>query len=178
MNTGQMLTVLFALAILSFVSLSINTLIIGQTTTLLETQASLNAISIAQSMIDEIMTKSYDAFTAGGTRIWNASDFSSSPLGPSSTENSNVPRPDITTPFRSVRYYNDADDYNGYSRIVNTPLMGQFTVRDTVYYVLESNPDQKQTSQTFFKKIVVTVTHPNMPYPLKISDVVVYRRYF
>ena len=31
---------------------------------------------------------------------------------------------------------------------------------------------------SFHKKVVVTVSHPNMPKPLQISDIAVYRRYF
>jgi len=177
MHTGQMLTVLGALALLSLVSLSVNTMIIGKTTTMLEAEAQLNAISIAQTMIDEIMTKSYDAATSGG-KVYKASEFTGAgSLGCSGDENSAVPRPD-SYPFKSGAGYNDVDDYHRYTRLAATPRLGKFTVTDSVYYVLESNPNQRSTSQTFFKKVVVTVRHPNMFSPLQLSDVAVYRRYF
>lgn len=172
-----MLTVLGALALLSLVSLSINTMIVGKTTTMLEAEAQLNAISIAQSMLDEVMTKSYDAATASA-KVYNASDFTAvGSLGCSGAEASAVPQPDAY-PYKSVFGYNDVDDYHRYRRTVFTPRMGNFDVRDTVVYVVETNPDQKASSQTFFKRVTVTVRHPNMLSPLTLSDVAVYRRYF
>jgi hypothetical protein len=177
MHTGQMLTVLGALALLSLVSLSINTMIVGKTTTMLDAEAQLNAISIAQTMIDEIMIKNFDAATASG-KVYNAADLTAAGgLGCSGAENSAVPRPD-TYPYKSVAGYNDVDDYHRYTRIAVTPRMGNFIVTDTVYYVFESNPDAYSSDQTFFKKVVVTVRHPNMNSPLQLSDVAVYRRYF
>jgi hypothetical protein len=177
MHTGQMLMVLGALALLSLVSLSINTMLVGKTTTMLDAEAQLNAVSIAQSMIDEIMTKAYDANTVSA-KVYNATDFTApGGLGCSGAEASAVPLPD-SYPYRSAQGYNDVDDYNRYRRTVFTPRMGNFTVVDSVYYVAETNPDQLSGAQTFFKKVVVTVTHPNMSSPLTMSDVAVYRRYF
>ena len=176
---NQMVAVIAALILLGMTSLGINTMLVSKTTTMLQAEASLNAISLAQTMIDEVMTKSYDAATANGTKIYNYADFTAAgSLGCNSTEATNVPQPDVSTPFKSIQYYNDVDDYNGYVRKVATPVLGIFTVRDTVVYVSENNPDQKSTTQTFYKKVIVSVTHPNMSFPVKLSDVVVYRKYF
>ena len=110
MGTGQMLSVLGAIMLLSLVSLSINTMIVGKTTTMLEAEASLTAISLAQTMIDEIQTKSYDAATVS-QKIYDPTKFTAADqLGCNSTEASNVPLPDAATPFKSVKYYNDVDD--------------------------------------------------------------------
>ena len=172
-----MLTVLGALALLSLVSLSVNTMIVGKTTTMLDAEGQLNAISIAQSMIDEVMQKSYDAATVSA-KVYAPSNFTAAGgLGCNGGEASMVPLPDAA-PYKSVSGYNDVDDYNGYRRTVSTPRMGNFDVRDSVWYVMESNPDQKSGTQTFFKRVKVTVRHPNMTSPLTLSDVAVYRRYF
>lgn len=177
MHTGQMLTVLGALALLSLVSLSINTMIVGKTTTMLDAEGQLNAISIAQSMLDEVMQKSYDAATVSA-KVYNAADFTAAGgLGCSGAEASIVPQPD-TYPYKSGAGYNDVDDYHRYRRIVSTPRMGNFDVRDSVWYVVETAPDTKASTQTFFKRVKVTVRHPNMTSPLSLSDVAVYRRYF
>ena len=176
---GNIFSVIGALMLLGIASLGINTMLVDKTSTMLEAEASLNAISIAQSMIDEIETKSYDAATANGTRIFDSTLFTApNALGPSNTEQSNVLLPDTSSPFKSDKYYNDMDDYHKYTRIVSTPVMGKFTVLDTVYYGTEANPDTKSNIQTNYKKIIVTVTHANMSYPLKLSDIVVYRKYF
>ena len=178
MNTGQMLLVLGAMAILSLTSLTINTVLVGQTTAVLEAEAGLNAISIAQTMIDEIMTKAYDAYTVSN-KAYSANSFTASnALGCNSTEASNVSQPDVATPFKSFKYYNDVDDYNNYTRTAATTLMGNFAVVDTVIYVVETKPDQKSNTQTYHKKVIVTVRHPNMSKPLQLSDIAVYRKYF
>lgn len=184
---NQMLMVLGALMLLGVATLGINQMLVDKTTTMLEAEASLSAVSLAQTMIDEVMTQNYDAATDSGygvdkKRVYSTDQFTAAnSLGCNSTEASNVHLPDTANTngiFRSITYYNDVDDYNNYSRVINTPILGKFTIVDTVYYVLESNPDQKAYTQTYHKKIVVTVTHPNMSYGLKLSDVVVYRRYF
>jgi len=172
--------VLGALVLLGLASLGINHMLADKTIVMLEAEASLNATSIAQIMIDEVMTKSYDASTAGGSRVWDSTQFTSpAALGPNATETGNVGTlPDSSTPFRSDKYYNDVDDYNNYSRVVKTPILGKFTVVDTVYYLTEANLNVKSSSQTYYKKVLVTVRHPNMSFALQLSDVSVYRRYF
>jgi hypothetical protein len=202
MNTGQMLLVLGALVLLSMVSISINSMIINKTSTMLEAEADLNAVSLAQSMLDEIMKKSYDAATAGGAKVFDSTAFTiATGLGPNASESGLVSLPDslartgstppsIDSMFRSDKYYNDVDDYNGYKRIAYSTTMGNFNIIDTVLYVTEADPNVKSSTQTFYKKVVVTVRHPNMYPPsvsygkwdgryfLQISDVCVYRRYF
>ncbi len=173
-----MLAIIIALALLGVVSLTNNSMMLSKTRTMLEAEASLDAISFAQTLIDEIMTRSYDLATVTA-KVYNASDFTaSSGLGPNTYESSVVPLPDSSSPFKSIKYYNDVDDYNGYRRYISSPRMGRFTLAVSIFYVSESNPDQVSTVQTFHKKIVVTITHPNMPKPIQLSDISVYRRYF
>ena len=176
-----MMLILGALVLLAGVTLGVNNMLLSKTTTMLETEAALNSIALGQSMIDEIMTQAFDAKTADGTRVYNVSDFTApGGLGPNGTESSNVPLPeppDTAHPYKSFKYYNDIDDYNGYTRLAFT-TMGTFTITDTVYYVQLTSPDVKTMTQTFAKKVIVTVRHPNMKYPLQLSDVAVYRKYF
>lgn len=194
MNTGQMLMVLGAMTLLSFVALSVNSMLVNKTTTMLETEANLNAVSLAQSMLDEVLTTSFDAVTAAGTKVYDSTGFTAAgSLGPSSSEASSVPLPeppDTAVPYKSLKYYNDIDDYDQYRRIAFASTMGPFSIIDSVFYVKESNPDLKSAAATFYKKIVVTVRHRNMyppgvtynqwtgKYYMQLSDVAVYRRYF
>ena len=174
---NQMFSILGALVLLGFVTLSINSMLADKTETMLDAEASLNAISIAQTMLDEIFTKSFDAATANGTRIYDSTLFTPlGGLGASGAELSHVASPDLVD--ASEMYFNDVDDYNGYTRITFTPVLGKFLVRDTVYYVQKTNPDYPAPGQTSFKKIVVSVSHANMRYPMVISDIAVYRKYF
>ena len=203
MGTGQMLMVILALSLLAIVSLNLNTLLIGKTSSMLEIEANVNGIALGQSMLDEALSASYDAVTADGTKIYDSTKFTpANSLGPSSAESGNVPLPDslplpapntmpnVDLVYKSAKYYNDVDDYNGYKRIAFTPTMATFYILDTVVYVTEANPDQVSTHRTFYKKVIVTVRHRNMvpagktfnpwsgPYCLQLTDIAVYRRYF
>ena len=173
----QMLAVLFSMVLLGSAILGVNVMLIDKTETMLEAEASLTAVSLGQSMMDEIMTKSYDQVTANGTRIWDSTLFTDpGALGPSGAESGLVPLPDPSG--LSDRYYNDVDDYHGYTRRASTPVLGNFTVRDSVYYVSEANLDVKVNHETSFKRIVIVVTHRNMRYSLYLRDLVVYRKFF
>ncbi len=202
MNTGQVLMILGALMLLSMVTFSVNSLIVSKTFSMLQSEAHLTAISVAQSMIDEIMTCAFDSAVVGSSpRVWDSTKFTppdrlgpeTSCPAPSVNEVALVPRPeapDTTVPYKSITAYNDIDDYNYYKRYYYSPALGLFTVCDTVYYVQEANPEVRSTKQTFFKKVVVTVRHMNLCPPgvsftpwtgdsyLQLTDVAVYRRYY
>jgi len=198
-----MLLVLGALVLLSMVSISVNSMIINKTSTMLETEANLNAVSLAQSMLDEVLKREYDLATVGGVKVYDSTAFTApNGLGPSGSEISSVPLPDslkrpglnlppsIDSTYKSDKFYNDVDDYNGYKRLAYSTTLGNFSIIDTVFYVVESDPNVKSNTQTFYKKVVVTVRHRNMypsnvPYDqwtgkyfLQVSDIAVYRRYF
>lgn len=191
MNTGQMLTVMGALALLSLLMLTVNSMIVTQTTSNLESEATLNAISLAQSLLDEVMTKAYDdsmylpnpPFSkTNPKRIWDTTGFTpKSLLHPTAAENALVPQPDFlmtTASYHSELYYSDMGDYNGYIRDVLTPVMGTFRLQVTVDYSSEAHPDQSTPTRSYFKKIIVTVTHLNITHPFTLTDVAVYRRFF
>ncbi len=194
MNTGQMLLVLGALMLLSLVALTINNMIVNKTSSMLEMEAHLDAASLGQSMLDEILSQPFDQTVANGAKVFDSTGFTvTASFGPDGTEGSNVTlpeSPDTAHPFKSLKYYNDVDDYSGYKRLAYTNSMGTFSIIDTVYYVSETNPSLKSTPSTFFKKVVVTIRHRNMypssvpydqwtgKYYMQLTDVAVYRRYF
>lgn len=176
-----MLLVVAALALLAGVTLGINRMLLDKTETMLETEATLNAIALGQSMLDEIMVNDFDQAVVSGAKLFNPSAMTAAgSFGREGSEGSQVSipeAPDTASAYRSFRYYNDIDDYHLYKRYAFT-TMGTFTIVDSVFYVLETAPDVAANTQTFCKKVVVTVTHPSMRYSLKLSDVAVYRRYF
>jgi hypothetical protein len=149
-----------------------------QTVNMLDAEASLNAISLAQSLLDEIEVKAYDA-NSFGKRCYVNTDFTpSDQLGPSNVEANTVHLPDNSYPHTSLAGYNDVDDYNKYVRVDTTTRLNNFRDSVSVFYVTEADPNKKTTTRTFFKKIVVTVTHPSMKNPIQLADIAVYRRYF
>lgn len=150
---------------MSFAVLSANKLMLEKLTASYDTQATVAAISLAQATIDEIQRKSYDQNTIS-RRVYNASDFTPvNSLGPDAGETS-----------RSL--FNDVDDYNGYTSSVSAPTVSNFTLVCKIEYVTESDPNTVATTQTFYKRITVTVQNTSMQNPVVMQSLVVYRRYF
>lgn len=174
MISSHMMFVVGAFAILSLITLSVNSIIVESTTVMLDTEASITGISIAQAMIDEIQSKEYDTQTVSA-RVYNTANLTpTNLLGTEAGES--ISTPDVL-PYQSATVFNDIDDYNGYRRTVSTARLDNFAVTDSIYYVMESNLNLKSSTQTYYKKMVVTVAHPSMKVPVVLADVVVYRRY-
>lgn len=189
MQSGQSVLVIGAFVILSTMTLNVNATLVNTSTTGLEMEATLDAISIAQSTIDETLTKDFDQRTAGGVRIYSPSgltetdDFGTDGTSEKIGGDTGVDT-SSTSNFESQVKFNDVDDYNGYLRKVWNPRFGWFTVKVHIDYVNEDDPSAAQTNSTFCKRVSVTVTHPNLVkdtknnvIPLVIQDLAVYRRY-
>ena len=190
MNTGQTLFVLAAFALLSTLTLDVNASLITMTTTGLEMETSLDALSVGQSLMDEILSKEFDEKTTGGTRAFSYDDVT--PLGgfgPDGGAEAIVGNGGIDSSrsgkFQSKTRFDDVDDYHRYQRTSWDPRMGWFHVSVAVCYVSEDAPYTVALSPTFCKKITVTIDHPNLSkdangqiVPVVMSDLSVYRRYF
>ncbi len=188
-----MLLVIGALCLLSVETLSVHSLVLSKTTVMMQSEAELASISVAQSMLDEILGANYDSATIS-KRVWVASKFTPTAyLGPEALNSITLPeQPDTATSYQSLKKYDDVDDYNNYRRLYYSSTLGLFAVTDSVYYVDENDPTQKSSGQTFYKKIVITVRHPNFcpvdimgsydmwssPYYVQMVDIAVYRTYF
>ena len=190
MNSGQTILVIGAFVILSTMTLNVNATMVNSSTTGLEMEATLDAVSIAQTMMDEILAQDFDQHTAGGVRVFSYSDLTPTiNLGPDGSSETIVGDYGVDTSstedFESKLKFNDVDDYNGYTRKSWNTRLGWFTVTVHVDYANEDNPDLGMTDQTFCKRASLTVSHPNLVkdfknnvIPLAIQGVAVYRRYF
>ncbi len=190
MNSGQSFLVIGAFAILSTMTLNVNGSLVHTSTLGLEMEATLDAVSIAQTMMDEILTQEFDQETLGGARVISFGDLTSSanfgPDGSSERINGDYGIDTSSTgDFESRNKFNDVDDYHGYTRKTWNPRFGWFTVGTRVSYVNEDDPSEALSNQTFYKCITVTVTHPNLVkdsrdnvIPYVSQNLAVYRRYF
>ena len=176
-----MMLVVGAVTLLSLVALSISQMLVGQTQNVLDSEASFNAITIAQSLLDEIQTKLYEdttrsvrVFDTQVTTLFADADH----VGPTWWKRRAVPLPDSAYPHRSPNIYTMVNDYNGYVRVDTTTMMQGFRSSVSVYYVSESNPDQRSEIPTCFKRIDIVVSHPSMKHSVLVSDITVYRRFF
>ena len=70
--------------------------------------------------------------------------------------------------------FNDVDDYNGYTKTDATMPSAVFNVSCSVVYVNPATPDVTSYSQTWTKKITVTVTSSLMADTVKLSSLFSY----
>ncbi len=155
---GNLLITIGALAILSLLILTVNNNILNNDVSITESEIVITGVSLAQSLIDEIKTKSFDQVEISGT-INSPNDLTST-LGPETGENISMPDTSSSQAFASLTTYNDIDDYNGYSRLVNTDIAENFMLNCQVEYVSVSNPNSVSGSRTYCKRITITVTSP------------------
>jgi hypothetical protein len=183
MNTGQMMLVIGALALLSVSVLNINGMIIGTQLVGFEMESTLNAVSIAQTLLDEVIIKEFDENSIT-QRVYTPTNMTPTANFGRETGETII---GADTMYLSRTRFDDVDDYHNYTRNVTDPRMGVFTVISTVSYIVETNFDQTTTAQTFIKQITVSVTNPYMikqqndpsqVVPVVMKDLAIYRRYF
>lgn len=149
------------LVILAALVLNANRLIIEGEKDIVKGEASDAAVNYAQSLLTEIGRKKFDANSKDSVYQTTSEFTAASSLGPSSSELSQInPWPD-RYPFKSIKAYSDADDYNDYVRTVDTDIAKGFRLSVKVYYVKSSAPNTKVTSKEYFKKVDVSVEQCN-----------------
>ena len=57
---------------------------------------------------------------------------------------------------------NDIDDFNDFTRTVSAPHAENYSLKCEVCYVDPDYPDQKVMTQTFYKRVRVTIASPYM----------------
>ena len=156
----------------AFLSLS-NRLMIGNNQIASQNEYYITGISLAQSIIDEGKTKAFDQKTVSAGVASRAALTSPDSLGKDNLSEQLVPVVDTltsATPYSSTNKgylsaikFNDIDDYNLYSRIVNTQRAEGYKLKVSVGYTSETAPDSSSGSRTYAKKMTVKVTSPYFP---------------
>lgn len=170
MGANMMLTIGAILLFGMFLSTT-NKLMIGNNQIAAQNEYYIAGISLAQSIIDEAKTKAFDQNTIGlDTMISRANLSSPSKLGMGKDAGEAMTMPDtIRTKnpytakypgYLSTVTYNDVDDYNGYSRVVNTPRAEGYRLSCLVSYASETSPDSAKAVRTYCKVLTVKVTSP------------------
>lgn len=157
MSGIQSLLSIGAIWLFALVSINFNTSVVHNISIEVENKVYLTAFSLADDMIEEIKQKAFDKYTVGVENLAVVSAFSLEPIGSLGQESDGL--------------YNDIDDYNNYSKEIPTEYFGKFTVTVTVSYADSSNLDVDLGSQSFYKRVVVTVDSKNnyLTSPVKLS---------
>jgi len=155
MSNTQSILSIGALLFLSLISLRFNSSALENATVEVENKVYLTAFSLADDLIEEIKQKAFDAATVDFPTTNPADLTSPYSLGHGSWE--------------VYPNYNDIDDFHGYTRTISVPHAENYHVSSKVWYVSETNPNTKVMTQTFYKKVEVTVTSPYIKDPVKLS---------
>jgi hypothetical protein len=151
-----MLITISALLLLSVVVLRTNNSFLITDTVLYDTKFGVLAISLGASVIEEANSQAFD----------NASDSASV------TNLSALTLPSLLGPEAGETFatFNDFDDFDGYTRIDSSMPSAIFNISCSVNYVTPSNPDVISPTQTWHKKITVTVTSVSMTDTVRMSS--------
>ena len=144
-----------ALLLVSLISLRFNSAVLENSTIETENKVYLTAFSLANDLIEEIKMKAFDAATVKFPTTDPSVLTSPYSLGHAD--------------YEVYPNFNDIDDFNNYSRTITAPHAENYVVRCQVYYVSEFNPDYKVMTQTFYKRVDVTVTSPYMKNNILLS---------
>jgi hypothetical protein len=151
-----------AMALLALISLRFNATLLENRTTEIENKVYLTAFSLADDLIEEIKQKAFDEETVEWKAI-TAEDLT--PFEKFAPEVRDVGENE------SPSTWDDIDDYNGYSKSISLPHVENYSVTSTVDYVSATDQDEVSNTQTYFKRVIVTVSSPYLSHSVKLSFV-------
>ncbi len=144
-NTGQVLLVLGAVLLFSMMLPSLNEAILYNDLNQLVTQVENSALALAQGFLSEAATKEFDEVCI------TIVPFFPNQLTPTDSLGSEI--------GENYPNYDDLDDYADLALVDSTAFATiQFTVAGAVDYMDPMNPGIISPSQTFIKRLRVTIT--------------------
>jgi hypothetical protein len=158
MGLGQTFLTIAAIALLGIISLTLNTSYLNSNQTMVESEYTIEAVSLAESYLERSIGEAFDQQTiysavASPTAL-------STTLGPEAGET-------------NIDMFNDFDDYNGYTTAVSTQR-ATYNISISVVYVSDANPSVTSASKTYHKKMTVTVSNSYMSVPVTMSYIYSY----
>lgn len=132
---------------------SSNKVMIGNNQLASQNEYYIAALSYGQSVIEEAKTKAYKegsflGIDAPGEKV-NWVDTVS------------------TKGYASEMKFDDVDDYDGYTRRVNSPRAEGYLMMTTVNWADESSPNSGSIIETNYKRMIVKITSPYFPKVMK-----------
>ncbi len=161
MNTGQSMLAIGAIILLSVIILNVNNGFLTTNDSMMDSKFGILATSLAESIILEANNKAFDEHTANGNTVLTVNNFTSpDSLGPDNGE--------------TFSNFNDFDDFNGYDTTITDLPSAVFNLQCQVFYVNASNLNSPSNSQTWSKKLIVTVTSPSSKDKIVLSTIYSY----
>jgi Flp pilus assembly protein TadG len=152
MGGVQMMLVLGAMVLLSLLVLNINRTQMFSEQQMSQSEYTMAATAVGQSLVNEAAGKAFDAATATDEKAAVSTFTAPRSLGRGSWET----YPD----------FNDFDDYHRFTTTRSTPRAGTFRLAGSVDYVNPATPNTASNVRTRMKRIRVTVTSDFMDQPV------------
>ena len=141
-DTSDFILLILAMFLFAILQLGVTSVLLNNNKVMMNTELDYTAVALAQNIVDEARQKAFDQHTVGGnTGINVPDDFSE--IGPE--------------PGEYYPYFNDFDDYHGYTRTDITEY-GIYTTECTVDYMNSDDLRQVSTEKTEHKRLLVRVT--------------------
>lgn len=164
MGTGQSLFTLLAMMLLGMITVRVNSNMLNAQDTSQNSKYALVAISLAKSTIETASRLAYDEKTFNTTITATSQLTAPGSLG---IDGSEVANKDST--------FDDFDDYNNFNYTTDTTLKSAiFNIKCTVGYVQPTAPDVVVSTQTWLKKMTVTITSAQMKDTVRLNTVFSY----
>jgi hypothetical protein len=181
MSLAQTMITLGTFILLIMTVISANQMINDNSKSQLKMQAIGSSAAIANDLLLEITSKPFDRKVvsdttttpwtqdATGAMVTNATSSTNGLTTPSDSLGQwgcrarhliTLPDSSYNGQYKSITKLKDVDDYDGYQRTVTYNGISGFVLDVSVYYVSATIPDTKSTTRTFYKKIEITVSHP------------------
>ena len=151
-----------AFVILGILILSINSTIFITNKAITENEVHITGIGLGQALIEEITSRAFDEKTTGSKKVTSPEQL---------TGVNNLGKESGEPPF------DDVDDYNNFSRKIDTPRIDGYEIFVKVGYADPSMPRNFINMRTFLKRIEVTIKNPKFmhnPDSLLFATVVSY----
>ena len=135
-----------------------------------DSEYTIAAVSIAQSVIDEAKTKEFDQKTVTRAVTTRDSLTTLARVGSDGAGEKISTRDTLgVNGYRSTSLYNDVDDYDSYERTVNTSRARGYLVKVSVNYADETTPKNAAVTMTYCKLMTVEVSYPMMSRSLMLT---------
>ena len=151
----QTMLVMAGMVLLALISLRFNTAVLQTSTAEIESKVALTGFSLADDLIEEIKVKAFDEATI---KFPTAAPSNLTPPGNLGLEI-----------FENISLSDDIDDYNNLTRLISAPHAENYTVKCRVEYVNATDPNTVVNTQTFYKRVTVSVTSPFLKNQIDLS---------
>ncbi len=159
--SSQYLFLIGGLGILTLLMLSFNRFQNVNTTASINNESIISASALAQGLIDEISTRSFDENTVVKGVTSKDSLTLSNSLGSDLGE-------------ASISQFDDIDDFNNYTKTISLARLGTFNLAAKVQYIQNMQQNNVISSRSFSKRIQVNIYSAYLPDTLKLYNIISY----